>query len=652
VPKSKKGSPKASPNKGSIDRRAFLKSAAVGAAALAANPTASRAQQIEARNAPPPPLPAEAEIGTPAKLDVLTETRSGSDFMVDVIKSLGIEYICSNPGSSFRGLHESIINYGGNKNPEFITCCHEESSAAMAHGYAKIEGKPLAILAHGTVGLQHASMAIYNAWCDRVPIYIIVGNIVDATKRIGAVEWAHSVQDAAVMVRDYVKWDDTPASLPHFAESAVRAYKIAMTPPTLPVLLVADAELQENPIPDNLAVHIPKLGQFTPPEGDSAAIAEAARMLVNALNPVLLADRLGRTPAGMKNLIDLAEALQAPVISRPGRMNFPSRHPLNQTDRANALIREADVILGLEMSDFWGNVNSFRDQMRRTSETLIKPGTKLISINSDDLYTKSNYQDFDRLPEVDLAIAADGETTLPGLTEAVKRLLTDDKRRAYEARGVQLAKAHQLTLARDREAAAVAWDSSPISTARLCAELWNQIKDRDWSLVSTTPFISNWPQRLWNMDKHYHYIGTQGGYGIGYGAPAAVGAALANRKYGRLSVNIQCDGDLMYAPGVLWTAAHHQIPLLSVMHNNRGYHQEVMQVQIMADRRNRGIDRASIGTTITTPNIEYAKLAQSMGMYGEGPITDPKDLGPALKRALEVVNRGEPAVVDVVTQPR
>jgi acetolactate synthase-1/2/3 large subunit len=648
VPKSKKGSPRTS----SIDRRAFLKSAAVGAAALAANPTASRAQQIEARNTPPPPLPAEAEIGTPSKLDVLTETRSGSDFMVDVIKSLGIEYVCSNPGSSFRGLHESIINYGGNKNPEFITCCHEESSAAMAHGYAKIEGKPLAILAHGTVGLQHASMAIYNAWCDRVPIYIIVGNIVDATKRIGAVEWAHSVQDAAVMVRDYVKWDDTPASLPHFAESAVRAYKIAMTPPTLPVLLVADAELQENPISDNLAVHIPKLGQFTPPEGDSAAIAEAARMLVNAQNPVLLADRLGRTPAGMKNLIDLAEALQAPVISRPGRMNFPSRHPLNQTDRANGLIREADVILGLEMSDFWGNVNSFRDQMRRTSETLIKPGTKLISINSDDLYTKSNYQDFDRLPEVDLAIAADGETTLPGLTEAVKRLLTDDKRRAGEARGVQLAKAHQQTLARDREAAAVAWDSSPISTARLCAELWNQIKDRDWSLVSTTPFISNWPQRLWNMDKHYHYIGTQGGYGIGYGAPAAVGAALANRKYGRLSVNIQCDGDLMYAPGVLWTAAHHQIPLLSVMHNNRGYHQEVMQVQIMADRRNRGIDRANIGTTITAPNIEYAKLAQSMGMYGEGPITDPKDLGPALKRALEVVNRGEPAVVDVLTQPR
>src|SRR3984893_2375507 len=652
VRKSKKGSPKASPNKGSIDRRAFLKSAAVGAAALAANPAASRAQQIEARNTPPPPLPAESEIGTPAKLDVLTETRTGSDFMVDVFKSLNLEYVCSVAGSSFRALHESVINYGGNKNPEFITCCHEESAVAMGHGYAKIEGKPLAVFAHGTVGLQHAAMAMYNAWCDRVPVYMIIGNIVDASKRLPGVEWMHSVQDAAAMVRDYVKWDDLPASLPHFAESAIRAYKIAMTPPTLPVLLVADAELQENPIPDNLALHIPKLGEFTPPEGDSAAIAEAARMLVNAQNPVLLADRLGRTPAGMKNMVDLAEALQAPVISRPGRMNFPSRHPLNQTDRANALIREADVILGLEMSDFWGNVNAFRDQMRRTSEPLTKPGTKLISINSGDLYTKSNYQDFDPLPEVDLAIAADGQSTLPALTEAVKRLLTDDKRRVCEARGAQLAKAHQQTLARDREAAAVAWDSSPISTARLCAELWNQIKGRDWSLVSTTPFISNWPQRLWNMDKHYHYIGTQGGYGIGGGAPAVFAAALANRKYGRLSVNIQCDGDLMYAPGVLWTAAHHKIPLLSVMHNNRGYHQEVMQVQIMADRRNRGIDRATIGTTLSDPPIDYAKLAQSMGMYGEGPITDPKDLGPALKRALEVVNRGEPAVVDVFTQPR
>jgi thiamine pyrophosphate-dependent acetolactate synthase large subunit-like protein len=170
--------------------------------------------------------------------------------------------------------------------------------------------------------------------------------------------------------------------------------------------------------------------------------------------------------------------------------------------------------------------------------------------------------------------------------------------------------------------------------------------------VSTVPFLSRWPQRLWAFEKSYHYNGNAGGYGIGYNAPASVGAALANRKYGRLTVNLQCDGDMMYAPGVLWTAAHHRIPLLTIMHNNRGYHQEVMQVQIMADRHSRGIDRANIGTTIADPPIDFAKLAQSMGVYAEGPISDPKDLAPALTRAIQVAKRGEPALLDVLTQPR
>src|SRR6201984_588482 len=190
-------------------RRDFLKSVVAGAATLAAPvealPSSQPAVELPARAMPL--LPPVIEPDPPADAEVLNIDRSGSDFMVDVIKSLGIEYVCSVAGSSFRALHESVINYGDNKNPEFTPCCHKEPSAAMAHGYAKIEGKPLAILAHGTVGLQHASMAIYNAWCDRVPVYIIVGNILDATKRIGAVEWAHSVQDAAAMVRDYVKWD-------------------------------------------------------------------------------------------------------------------------------------------------------------------------------------------------------------------------------------------------------------------------------------------------------------------------------------------------------------------------------------------------------------------------------------------------------------
>jgi acetolactate synthase I/II/III large subunit len=639
--------------KTSVGRRNFLKGAAAGAAAIVAKPAVTRAQQqAEARRAPVPGAAAkEAESGA-VSVDVQTCDHPGADYMVDVLKALGFEYIFSNPGSSFRGLHESVVNYGGNKAPEFITCCHEESATAMAHGYGKVEGKPAGVFAHGTVGLQHAAMAIYNAYCDRAPVYVIVGNSLDVTQRRPGVEWDHSVQDAAAMVREFVKWDDTPLSLTHFGESAVRAYKIAMTPPTMPVLVVADGDLQEAEMPDRAKLRVPKLTLAAPPQGDSAAVAETARLLVAAENPVIVADRAARTPAGMKSLVELAETLQAPVIDQGGRMNFPTRHPLNHTDRARALVANADVILGLELTDFWGTVNTYRDQQERTSRRTTKAGAKLISITSGDLYLKSNYQDFQRYPEVDLAIAADAEATLPSLIEAVKRLITADRKRTLQDRGAKLATARAEALERARTEASYAWDASPITTARLSAEVWAQIKDKDWSLVSQPNFASNWPLRLWNFDKHYQFIGGSGGAGEGYGSPAAAGAALANRKHGRLSVAIQNDGDLMYSNGVLWTLAHHKIPILSVMHNNRAYHQEVMHLQRMANRHQRGITTAAIGTTITDPNIDYAMLARSMGVHGEGPVTDPKDLGPAIRRALDAVEHGQPALVDVVTQPR
>jgi len=637
----------ASPKKASVGRRNFLKGTVGGAAALAAAARPAPAQSIE------PTRSATATIATEERdpsfsVEVLTADHPGSDFMVDILKALGFEYIFANPGSSFRGLHESAVNYGGNKNPEFITCCHEESSVAMAHGYSKIEGKPGLVFAHGTVGLQHASMAVYNAYVDRAPVFMIIGNTVDAATRRPGVEWAHSVQDAALLVRDFTKWDDMPVSLQHFAESAVRAYKIATTPPNMPVLLVADGELQEAPMLPGERPHIPKITLASPPQGDSGAVAEAARLLVAAQNPVIVADRCARTPAGLKLLVQLAETLEAPVINQYGRMNFPAAHRLNQTERSRTLITNADVILGLEVWDFWGTVNNFRDQLHRTSRPIVKAGVKLISISTTDLNTKSNYQDFQRLPDLDLSMAADAEATLPALIEACTRLLTDDRKRVFEERGKKLAEAHDEARQRLLTEASYGWDASPISTARMSMEIWAQVKDKDWSLVSNNA----WAQRLWTFDKHYQYIGGSGGAGVGYGAPAALGAAVANKKYGRLSVNIQNDGDLMYAPGVLWTSAHHSIPLLTVMHNNRAYHQEVMHLQRMANRHQRGITTAEIGTTIKNPHIDYAAMARSMGVHGEGPITDPNDLGPAVKRALDVVSQGQPALVDVVTQPR
>ena len=624
----------------SVDRRDFLKGAAVTSAAALVPDAVAEAQ------APPA---TESPDG-----DVLTTDRPGGDFMVDVLKSLNFEYVASNPGSSFRGIHESIINYGSNRMPEFITCCHEESSVAMAHGYFKVEGRPMAVLCHGTVGLQHAAMAVYNAYCDRVPVYILAGNSLDATQRRPGVEWTHSVQDAAVMLRDFLKWDDNPVSLPHFAESAVRAYKIAMTPPMMPVLVVLDGGLQEDPISSDInpRLRVPKLTTTSPPQGDSGAVAEAARLLVSAQNPVIIADRAARTPAGIARLVELAEALQAPVVDQFGRMNFPTRHPLNHTESAGPLIANADVILGLELTDFWGTITAVRDSLHRVARSRLRPGTRLISITASDLYTKSNFQDFQRYPEVDVAIAADAETTLPSLTEAVRKLITPERRSALDDRRRRLERAHARARDAARAEAAHAWEASPVSTARLVAEIWAQVRNEDWSLVSESGNTSGWAYRLWDFDKHYHHLGDAGGAGVGYGAPAAVGAALANKKHGRLSVNVQGDGDLLYAPGVLWTAAHHRIPLLTVMHNNRAYHQEVMHIQRMANRHNRGVTRANIGTTIDDPNVDFAKIAQGMGVYAEGPITDPKALAPALRRALAVVRKGEPALVDVVTQPR
>jgi acetolactate synthase-1/2/3 large subunit len=594
--------------------------------------------------APPTPakmpvMPREADPVEP--VEVLTTDRPGSDFMVDVIKSLGFEYVAANPGSSFRGLHESLINYGDNKAPEFITCCHEESSVALAHGYSAVEGRPILVLAHSTVGLQHASMGLYNAWAGHAPLVVMLGNTLDAEQRRPGVEWDHSAVDAAGMVRDFTKWDDLPLSLTHYAESAVRAYKISMTLPMEPVVLVLDSDLQEKPVAKAASLRVPKLVLDGHPQGDSASIAELARLLVAAENPVVIAGRIARSQEGVQRLIEFAEALQVPIIDQGG--NLPSRHPLN-TGGGGALVRDADVILGLEVDDFWGDLHTYRDQLERSYEPITKPGARLINISVNDQFLKGNYQNIQRFQEFDLSMNADPETTLPSLTEAVNKLITADRKSAFEARGKKLADSSRRSHDRTRMEATYGWDSSPISLPRLSAEVWDVVKGEDWAggMAGTE----------WNYEKYYQRTHIGSAAGVGYQSPTAIGAALAHRKHGRLYVHLQPDGDLMYAPGVLWTAAHSRIPLLMVLHNNRAYHQEVMHIQRMANRHQRGIDRAGIGTTMVDPPIDFAKLAKSLGWYAEGPITDPKDLGGAIRRAVDVVKRGQPALLDTVTQPR
>jgi thiamine pyrophosphate-dependent acetolactate synthase large subunit-like protein len=630
---------------GSVDRREFLKGAAAGAAGAAGaivTGSASAQQAAPANQRPGVTRPTEADaradfVPPEPRVDARFIRNPGSDYMVDVLKALDFDYVAVNPGSAFEGLHESLINHGGNRKPEILTVLHEEAGAAMAHGYAKAAGKPMMTLMHGTVGLLHASMGLFQAWCDRVPVFAIVGHPRNPTS---VVNRPHSAQDMGSIVRDFMKMDDEPTNLDVFANIAMRAYTIGRTPPMGPTLLVVDSELQEAPA-DRSKLTIPRLSMPSMPQGDSGAVKEAARLLATAERPLIRTGKLGRTSAGWDLLIELAELLQAPVdVGGYGSwQDFPSWHALYGSGGADY---RPDVILGLEINDMTPSVRAVRATNGKT-----------ISICAEYLSQGHNIHDFGNYSEVDIAIAADGEATLPSLIEEIRKQSPSSAARARQARGAQIAAAHKAIRENELDSARYGWNSSPISVPRMVAELGRQIQNDDWAIVSGHQFTGQWQRRLLNHDKFYRYNGDCGGFGIGYDTPASVGGALAHREHGRLPVAIVGDGDFNFVgAGALWTAAHHKIPLLLIVHNNRAYHAEVMLVQRTAARRGRGNDKVDIGNVIRDPAPDYAKIAQGYGVYAEGPIADPAALGPALERALARVRAGEPALLDVISQPR
>jgi thiamine pyrophosphate-dependent acetolactate synthase large subunit-like protein len=629
-----------------VDRRKFLKGAAVGAAGaasalVAGAPEAQQSAPAASRPAVARPTEADARadfVPPEPRIGASFIQHPGSDYMVDVLKALDFDYVAVNPGSAFEGLHESIINHGGNRKPEILTVLHEEAGAAMSHGYAKAAGKPMMTLMHGTVGLLHASMGLFQAWCDRVPVFAIVGHARNPTS---VVNRPHSAQDMGSIVRDFVKMDDEPTELEVFGNIAMRAYTIGRTPPMGPTVLVVDAELQEAPIPEGARLTVPRLTMPSVPQGDSAAVREAARLLAAAERPLIRTGKLARTSAGWDLLLELAELLQAPVdVGTYGSwQDFPSWHALYG---AGGPDYPPDVILGLELNDMSPSVRAVR-----------ATGGKVVSICSEYLSQGHNIHDFGNYSEVDVAIAADGEATLPALIEELRRIAPRDATRVRAARGSLIAVAHKAIRERQIDDARHGWNSSPISVPRMIAELGRQIRNDDWAIVSGHQFTGQWQRRLLNHDKHYRYNGDCGGFGIGYDTPASVGGALAHRAHGRLSIGIVGDGDFNFVgPGALWTAAHHKIPLLLIIHNNRAYHAEVMLVQRTAARRGRGNDKVDIGNVIRDPAPDYAKIAQGYGVYAEGPISDPNALAPAFERALARVRAGEPALLDVISQPR
>ncbi len=578
----------------------------------------------------------------------------GSDVVVDLMKAHDIEYAAFNPGATFRGIHDSIVNYGGNYKPEVIFCCHEEISVAIAHGYAKAKGKPMIAIVHNMVGLQHASMAIFNAYIDRVPILVLGGTgPMNTKRRRPRIDWIHTALVQGNQVRDYVKWDDQPYTLDDVADSFIRGYRIATTEPMAPVYINYDADIQEDSI--TRPIEIPDVTRYAPPapmQANPEALRRAAELLVNAQSPLIIADTLGRNPRSVPALIELAELVAIPVIDKGARFNFPATHPLDVTDGAREVLQKADVILALDVADLYGSLTTVSKQTR-ACEYVTAPAVKVINVSLNDMLVRSWAGDYQALQAADIPMSADTSVAVPELTRLCRELLGNDagKKAAIEARRKELGEKHKSRRAKWLADAQAKASQRDISTSWLAVELGEVIKKEDWVLVNGTS--NGWARRLWDLTKPNQYLGASGGAGVGYGASAAIGAALALKGSGKLAVDIQADGDLLMTSSSLWTAAKHRIPLLFVLHNNQSFYNSEEHGIEVAKFRKRPLENVGIGTHVDDPEVDYAKMAQSFGVHAEGPIRLTSELRPAIERALQYVKEKQlPAFVDVISEPR
>ncbi len=626
------------PDDARVSRRAFLGSS-IAAGTVTVVPTANAAVPQEQRRPIARPPSAEAlnrEIGTavppPAVHSVL---RASSDLMVQVLRDLGIEYVALNPGSTFEGLQESLINFGERPNhmPEVISAMHEGSAVDMAHGYGRSEGKPMVALITGMVGLTNASNAIYQAFHGHTPVIVVVGNDEENFLK------SQTAEDIAGTVRAYTKWDSEPTTVEDALVAFQEAYRQAMTPPCGPVVVVLNTRLQKQEYDPDL-----RLPEYRPPKIAGITALEAERLaerLLDADNPHLTVGRL-RSEQGIAAAVELAELVGASVSTAAhiGPMSFPERHPLV----GPGFDQNWDLHLGLEQpTNDLAVIGPHLRHLQDRDPTGIDFGWK-------------ESPTFRPPPTPKTVFAADAEASLPLISQRVARALTSVRREAIDARKARSitangqARREQLDASLDRMRPG--WNGSPVSLGRLYAELWPLIKDLDWCLASPSNFSGRRHVGLWDHDRPYSYLGVYPSGSLGYGLGASVGAGLAAKHRGRIVINIQGDGDFSYMPGAVWTAAHHRLPILTIMHNNRAWHMEYMYLQFMAGVRGRGTDRAHIGTTFRDPYIDYAKIAKGYGMAAEGPIDDPETMVAALKRGLDVVRGGEPYLIDLLTQPR
>jgi thiamine pyrophosphate-dependent acetolactate synthase large subunit-like protein len=568
----------------------------------------------------------------PERIDALF----GSDLMAEAIQALGIPYVALNPGASYRGLHDSLVNYLGNKAPQLLLCLHEEHAVAIAHGWAKVTGKAMAAVAHSNVGLMHATMAVFNAWCDRMPVLLLgATGPVDAAKRRPWIEWIHTARDQGALVRDYVKWDDQPGSAQAAREALLRADWIANTAPMGPVYVNLDAGLQETRVTGTKPAATTDAVRFRPHVGagaDAAQLERVAAILRRAHRPVILAGRASRSPAAWAMRVALAEALDAHVVTdlKIGA-SFPTDHPLHAgapgvyaTPDALAQIREADVVLSLDWVDLGGTLDAAFGGR--------EPAATIVQISQDHVLHRGWSMDYQALPTVDVMISADPDQALPALCAALN-----------VATGGQEPDVAAVLAGPGTDLAA-----GPIFMTHLATGLSRAAEGRKLSFVHLP---LGWDGALWHFRHPLDFLGSDGGGGIGGGPGIAVGAALALRDTDRMAVCIGGDGDFLMGATAIWTAVHYRIPLLYIVANNQSFFNDEVHQERVARMRGRPVENKWIGMRMEDPEVDIAGIAVAQGAAGFGPVKSADELVAVLSRAVAHVEAGGVAVVDVRVEP-
>ena len=557
----------------------------------------------------------------------------GSDAIATLLAKLDFKYVALVPGASYRGLHDSLVNYLGNSNPQMLVCLHEEHAVAIAQGYAKVTDKPMLACLHSNVGLMHATMAIYNAWCDRMPVVILgATGPGDANARRPWIDWIHTSKDQGALIRNYTKWDDEPRSVPAAFQSILRVRQISMTPPYGPTYVCLDVEMQEATIDAALAV--PEIGRFQPAEPAAAAesvIETAADWLTQAKRPLVLCGRVSRDADDWQARVDLCEAIGGIVLTDlRNSAAFPSEHPLHVVEpraRPSAATLEAltkaDVILALDWLDLAGSLNGCEKTGPVTA--------KIIHVSADSYIHNGWAMDHQALPPADLPILTSPDAITRPLRKAIEKRIGATRFTAPKWNLSTLGKA-TMTYAEGK-----AFSEAHIGLRPFAECVSVTLRDEP---VSYTRFTLGWPGHVCRFSGPLDYLGNDGGGGVGSGPGVSIGAALALRGMGRIPVAVLGDGDYLMGVNALWTAARARIPLLVIVANNRAYHNDEVHQAHMASERGRPVGNKWIGQMLDDPAVDLVAMARAQGFTGEGPVSDLASLPDALRRGVDVVRGG------------